>query len=57
MLTDKAYERIKEELRNFKPIPLSDLFKIRDALDVLDRYGLADKDLLQEVNKYIQEFI
>lgn len=32
---------------------LQDLFKIRDALDMLDKYGLADKELLQIINTEI----
>ncbi len=35
---------------------LADLFKIRDALNILDFYDLADKDLLNEVNKFINQF-
>ncbi len=35
---------------------LQELFKIRDALNILDFYGLADKDLLNEVNKFINQF-
>ena len=34
---------------------LQDLFKIRDALYILDKYDLADTDLLKEVEKYIKQ--
>ena len=32
---------------------IRDLFRIRDALEMLANYGFADMDLLQEVHKYI----
>ena len=34
---------------------LQDLFRIRDALMVLAFYGLEDKNLLTEVQKYINQ--
>ena len=34
---------------------LQDLFKIRDALMMLARYGLEDKDLLTETLKYLEQ--
>jgi len=33
---------------------IRDLFRIRDALEILKDYGFADLDLLDEVNKYIK---
>jgi hypothetical protein len=34
---------------------LKDLFSIRDALEILKDYDLADEQLLEETNKYIQQ--
>ena len=34
---------------------LQDLFKIRDALNILNNYGFADLGLLLETNKYIEQ--
>ena len=34
---------------------IQDLFRIRDALEMLANYRLADMDLLQEVHKYITQ--
>jgi hypothetical protein len=34
---------------------LNDLFKIRDALNILDAYGFADQDLLKEVKLFIAQ--
>jgi len=36
---------------------LKELFEIRDALMTLAKYDLEDKDLLEEVNKYIKHKI
>ena len=36
-------------------LPLRDLFRVRDCLEILDKYGLVDKDLLFEVNKELNE--
>jgi hypothetical protein len=36
---------------------LGDLFRIRDALEILNTYNLADIDLLKEVNKFILQKI
>jgi len=33
---------------------LADLFRIRDALEVLKKYGVADLGLLEEVLDFIQ---
>ena len=38
-----------------KSYNLYDLFKIRDALMTLAQYGLEDKDLLFEVNKFLMQ--
>ena len=40
---------------NFSTYELPDLFKIRDACEILARYALHNKDLMAEVNKEIQE--
>ena len=34
---------------------IRDLFRIRDALEILADYGFADLDLLKEVKKYITQ--
>ena len=34
---------------------LKELFQIRDALVILKNYGLEDKDLLKEVQKFIKQ--
>ena len=38
-----------------KGYDLKELFEIRDALSILDSYGLGDKDLRKEVDKYIRQ--
>lgn len=54
--TEKLAKRILEggDLEK-EGYSLQDLFRIRDGLEILGIYGLADLDLLTEVNKYIQQ--
>ena len=40
---------------NFSRFTLHDLFRVKDSLEMLNAYGLADKEMLAEVNKEIQE--
>ena len=51
-LTRRMLEKgfLKEET-----FTLKDLFEIRDALMVLARFGLEDKELLDETLKYINQ--
>lgn len=48
LITKVTKEVIMQELT------LQDLFKIRDALMILDRYGMVEDDLKQEVDEEIQ---
>lgn len=50
-----ALKRLLREMKSDPEYTLEDLFKIRDALVVLQGYGLADLDLLLEVMKYINQ--
>ena len=43
------------EIKTSSEYTLQDLFKIRDALVVLQGYGFADLDLLLEVMKFINQ--
>jgi hypothetical protein len=40
---------------DFGDYDLKDLFKIRDALDMLDRYGLASDDLRREIKSELDK--
>ena len=51
----KALEKILHEIKTSPEYTLEDLSKIRDALVVLQGYGLADLDLLLEVMKFINQ--
>lgn len=54
-MDQQALERLLQDIKNERGYDLQDLFKIRDALIVLQGYGLADLDLLIEVMKYINQ--
>jgi len=54
-MNKQALERLFEEMKSAPEYTLQDLFKIRDALMILQGYGLADMDLLIEVMKFINE--
>ena len=47
------YEKLMQEIREVEKYTLPELFKIRDALMTLAQYGLEDKDLLFEINKFL----
>ena len=42
-------------LNELEQYTIKDLFTIRDALEILKGYGFADLQLLEEVNKYIEQ--
>ena len=51
-----AYKLLKSGvLENPEEYTIRDLFSIRDNLEMLDSYGLADKDLLLEVKLFIEQ--
>lgn len=52
----EALEKLLIEVEKESEYTLNDLFKIRDALDILAKYNLHDKDLLAEVNKFINDW-
>ena len=54
-LTAKGFIQLIKELKAFHDTPLLDLFRIRDALMILKEYGMEDRDLLIEVEKYIKQ--
>jgi hypothetical protein len=54
-MNKSALVKILHEMKNCPEYKLEDLFKIRDALVILQGYGLADMDLLLEVMKYINQ--
>ena len=51
----EALDRLLEEMKQPDKYTLQDLFKIRDALVVLQGYGLVDMDLLIQVMKFINQ--
>jgi len=53
--TNEALDRLSKLMKEEPGYDLQDLFKIRDALMVLQGYGLADMDLLLETMKYINQ--
>lgn len=53
--TNEALDRLWNEMKIDKGLGLQDLFKIRDALMILQGYGLADMELMIEVMKYINQ--
>ena len=48
-----ARELLAKNVLNEPTFTIKELFEIRDSLMILAKYGLADLDLLVEVNKYI----
>lgn len=48
-----ARKMLAENILNDKTFSFVELCQIRDTLMILARYGLADMDLLWEVNNYI----
>ncbi len=57
MLDTKAIARelLAKNILSDPTFTLKELFEIRDACMMLARYGLEDKDLLQETLKYLGE--
>jgi len=51
----EALEKLLQEMKQAPKYSLHDLFRIRDAINILARYDLHDKDLLYEVNKFIEQ--
>ena len=47
----------KLTIEKFSEYDLYDLFRIRDSLEMLKTYGLADEDLLVEVKRVIDNKI
>ncbi len=50
-----AKELLAKNILNEPTCSLQDLFRIRDACITLARYGLGDKDLLNETLKYLEQ--
>ncbi len=50
-----AKKLLEQNILNDPGFSFTELCKIRDALMILARFGLADMDLLWEVNRYISE--
>jgi hypothetical protein len=47
--------RLLEAIKKTPDYSLSDLFKIRDALEILRQYNMEDRELLEQVSLYIRE--
>jgi len=43
-------------MTTLQELSLKEIFEIRDALTILDRYGLASESLKTQVNEIIAEF-
>lgn len=41
---------MKYDINNINELSLPDLFKVRDALAILSQYGLAEDELVDNVN-------
>ena len=54
-MNKEGLEKLLKEINQPDKYTLQDLFKIRDALVVLQGYGLVDMDLLIEVMKFINQ--
>ena len=52
-----ARELLAKNILNEPTLSLKELFEIRDACLSLARYGLEDKDLLNEALKFIEQKI
>ena len=50
-----ARKMLAKNILNEPTYSLQDLFRIRDACITLARYGLGDKDLLNETLKYLEQ--
>ena len=46
---------LEKNVLNEPTFSFAELCQIRDALMILARYGLADMDLLKEVNLYLRQ--
>ncbi len=55
--TEIAKELLAKNILDESTYSLQDLFRIRDACITLARYGLGDRDLLNEVLTYIGQKI
>ena len=55
MLTKEAKERLITEMKQPDKYSLRDLFRIRDALQILAYYNLEDKELLKQVEAFIMQ--
>ena len=55
MSTELARKMLEQRFLNEQTYSISDLFKIRDHCLGLAFYGLEDKELLNEVNRYLIE--
>jgi len=47
--------RLIQEMKKPLKYDLHSLFQIRDALNILKQYGLEDKELLEETEKFIAQ--
>ena len=54
-MEDKHLIKLFQVIKETKFYKLPELFQIRDALNILAGYGLADMDLMKEVNLYIEQ--
>ena len=54
-MEDKHLIKLFQVIKETKFYKLPELFQIRDALNILASYGLADVDLMQEVKLYIDQ--
>lgn len=54
-MNKQALEKLLNEMKTCPDYSILDLFKIRDALVVLQGYGLEDLDLVLEVMKLINQ--
>ena len=48
---------MKVKLDDLNQLELYDLFRIRDSLEVIKEYGLADEEMLVEVKRVISSKI
>lgn len=44
-------------MTTLQELSLKEIFEIRDALSILDKYGLADEDIKTQVREVIEDFI
>ena len=50
-----AQKMLEKGFLNEETFTIKELFEIRDALMILARYGLEDKELLTETLRYIEQ--